>query len=67
MAQYLIPIIGVALSVILLGETIQAYHVAGIAVIFTGVWLVSAGRRTPAEDTKDTNTENTETDNRDLR
>ncbi len=66
-AQYLIPIIGVALSVALLGETIQTYHVAGIAVIFTGVWLVSAGRRTPAVDTKDTNTENTETDNRDLR
>ena len=43
------------------GETIQTYHVAGIAVIFTGVWLVSAGERTV--DTKDTNTENTDTDN----
>ncbi len=46
MTQYLIPIIGVILSVILLGESIQTYHVAGIAVIFTGVWLVSSGRRT---------------------
>ena len=44
-AQYLIPIIGVFLSVTLLGESIKTYHIAGVAVIFTGVWLVSAGRR----------------------
>ena len=54
MTQYLIPIIGVILSVILLGESIRSYHFAGIVVIFTGVWLVSAGRRTPAAETDET-------------
>ena len=44
-AQYLIPMIGVFLSVILLGEAVETYHIAGIGVIFTGVWLVSSGRR----------------------
>lgn len=44
MAQYLIPIFGVTLSVIVLGESIENYHLAGIAVIFVGVWLVTSGR-----------------------
>jgi drug/metabolite transporter (DMT)-like permease len=50
MTQYLIPIIGVILSVILLGESIETYHMAGMAVIFTGVWLVTSGKRPPAAD-----------------
>ena len=45
MAQYLIPIFGVLFSVLLLGEKIESYHLAGIAVIFLGVWLVTSGRR----------------------
>lgn len=45
MAQYLIPIFGVTLSVVLLGESIETYHMAGMAVIFTGVWLVTSGQR----------------------
>tara|TARA_R110000868_G_scaffold1844_18_gene14698 strand:- start:14189 stop:15145 length:957 start_codon:yes stop_codon:yes gene_type:complete len=49
MAQYLIPIFGVTLSVILLGEQIENYHMAGMAVIFTGVWLVTSGQRPNAE------------------
>jgi drug/metabolite transporter (DMT)-like permease len=44
MAQYLIPIFGVTLSVLILGESIETYHMAGMAVIFTGVWLVSSGQ-----------------------
>ncbi|MEC8463392.1 MAG: DMT family transporter [Pseudomonadota bacterium] len=59
-AQYLIPIIGVFLSVMLLGESIENYHVVGIAVIFTGVWLVSAGRRKHKKTTADTETGATE-------
>lgn len=54
MAQYLIPIFGVTLSVIVLGETIENYHLAGIAVIFVGVWLVTSGKKpeeTPDETT----------------
>lgn len=52
MAQYLIPIFGVTLSVIVLGESIENYHLAGIAVIFVGVWLVTSGKKPepPAED-----------------
>ena len=45
MAQYLIPIFGVTLSVIVLGESIENYHLAGISVIFVGVWLVTSGRK----------------------
>lgn len=45
MAQYLIPIFGVTLSVIVLGESIENYHLAGIAVIFIGVWLVTSGKK----------------------
>ena len=45
MAQYLIPIFGVILSVLLLGESIETYHMAGMAVIFTGVWLVTSGQK----------------------
>ena len=45
MAQYLIPIFGVTLSVLLLGESIKPYHIAGIVVIFMGVWLVTSGPR----------------------
>jgi drug/metabolite transporter (DMT)-like permease len=51
MAQYLIPIFGVTLSVVLLGESIENYHMAGMAVIFTGVWLVTSGKR-PSDDAK---------------
>jgi drug/metabolite transporter (DMT)-like permease len=40
----------VILSVILLGESIETYHMAGMAVIFTGVWLVTSGKRSPAAD-----------------
>ena len=45
MAQYMIPIFGVVLAVLLLGESIHTYHLVGIAVIFSGVWLVTSGRR----------------------
>jgi drug/metabolite transporter (DMT)-like permease len=48
MAQYMIPIFGTTLSVILLGENIENYHLAGIAVIFVGVWLVTSGRKPEA-------------------
>ena len=45
MAQYMIPVFGVGLSVLILGESVEAFHLWGIAAIFTGVWLVTAGRR----------------------
>ena len=59
MAQYLIPIFGTTMSVVLLGETIENYHLAGIAVIFVGVWLVTSGKKpepTPKETAQDKTT-----------
>ena len=52
MAQYMIPIFGVTLSVLLLGENIENYHLAGIAVIFVGVWLVTSGKKPGAQGEK---------------
>ncbi len=45
MAQYMIPVFGAILSVLILGESIETYHIAGIAIIFAGVWMVTTGRR----------------------
>lgn len=46
--QYMIPIFGTILAVLVLGESIENYHLVGIAVIFVGIWLVTSGRRRPA-------------------
>ncbi len=48
MAQYMIPVFGTIFAVLVLGESIETYHLAGIAVIFLGVWLVTSGRRKTA-------------------
>ena len=37
----LMPIFGGGLAVLLLGETLQPYHLAGAACAFSGVWLVN--------------------------
>ncbi|MEK9645072.1 MAG: DMT family transporter [Alphaproteobacteria bacterium] len=56
MTQYSIPIFGTILSVAILGESIRTYHLVGIAVIFTGIWLVTSGRRRTAPQTARTTT-----------
>ena len=43
---YLAPVFGVTLAVSLLGEQFRWFHAAGIALIFTGIWL--ATRQKPA-------------------
>lgn len=43
--QYLIPVFGVLLAVLLLGENVRWFHLFGIACIFTGVYLASAAKR----------------------
>ena len=48
MAQYMIPVFGTVLAVLILGEIVETFHVVGIAIIFAGVWLVTAGRRKSA-------------------
>jgi drug/metabolite transporter (DMT)-like permease len=40
-SMHLMPVFGVALAVIFLGERIQAYHAAGIALIAAGIALAS--------------------------
>jgi drug/metabolite transporter (DMT)-like permease len=45
---HLMPVFGVLLAWLLLGESLAPYHVAGIAFILVGIWLTSRyGRRRP--------------------
>jgi drug/metabolite transporter (DMT)-like permease len=41
---HVIPLGGALMAAVFLGETVQAYHVVGLACILCGVWL-AAGRR----------------------
>jgi drug/metabolite transporter (DMT)-like permease len=47
---HLMPVYGVLLAWMLLGERLAAYHLAGIALILAGIWVTShfRGRRLPA-------------------
>jgi drug/metabolite transporter (DMT)-like permease len=38
---HLMPLFGALLSVIFLGERLYAYHYAGAAMIFGGIWLTT--------------------------
>jgi len=38
---HLMPVFGALLSVIFLGERLYAYHFAGAALIFGGIWLTT--------------------------
>jgi drug/metabolite transporter (DMT)-like permease len=42
---HLIPILGAGMAVVLLGETLHAYHVVGLVLILGGVWLATRARR----------------------
>jgi len=42
---HLMPAFGIVLSYLFLDERIAAYHMAGIVLIFTGIWLNTVGRR----------------------
>jgi len=44
---YLIPLFGVALAVVFLGERLHLFHVVGAALIFSGVYLASVRTVTP--------------------
>jgi drug/metabolite transporter (DMT)-like permease len=41
MSQYLVPVLGVILSILILGEEVLGFQIAGIALIFAGVYLAS--------------------------
>ncbi len=44
---HLMPLFGAILSVIFLGERLYAYHYAGAALIFTGIWMTTRRGRNP--------------------
>ena len=45
----LVPVFGIALAVIFLGEALEPFHLAGAAVIFTGIYLATTrSARAPA-------------------
>lgn len=39
----LVPVFGIALAIIVLGESLQSYHATGMALIFFGLYLASRG------------------------
>ena len=45
---HLMPVFGVVLAWIFLGERLALFHVAGIALILTGIWITSRLGRRPA-------------------
>lgn len=46
---HLMPLFGVLLSVLFLGETLHLYHAAGILLIFTGIYLATVAQRARGE------------------
>ena len=44
---HLMPVFGILLSTALLGERLHGYHLAGMTLVFLGIWLTTAAR-TPA-------------------
>lgn len=46
---HLMPVFGTLLAVVFLGESLQPFHLAGMALIFSGIYLTTAGSgRRPA-------------------
>jgi len=43
LSQYLSPVFGIFLAVLILGESVETFHLAGIVLVFAGIFL--AGRR----------------------
>ena len=42
--MYLLPVFGTILSIIFLGETLRLFHLAGVSLIFSGVYLSTNAR-----------------------
>jgi drug/metabolite transporter (DMT)-like permease len=43
-SHYLIPVFGTIMSVIILGEVIETYHMIAMVLIFTGLYLTTRNR-----------------------
>ncbi len=41
LAQYLVPVFGVVLAMLVLGETLEWFHVAGMVLIFAGIGMAA--------------------------
>jgi drug/metabolite transporter (DMT)-like permease len=44
---HLIPVLGTLLSVLLLGESLQGFHLAGMSLVFAGIYLTTAATAVP--------------------
>ncbi len=42
---YLVPVFGIAMAYLFLGERLYLYHLVGVALIFAGIWLASKDKR----------------------
>ena len=42
---YLVPVFGTAMATLFLGERLYIYHLVGVVLIFTGIWLASRDRQ----------------------
>jgi drug/metabolite transporter (DMT)-like permease len=45
---HLIPVFGILLAVLLLGERLEAYHALGIGLIASGLWLATRSPKSAA-------------------
>ena len=43
--QYLNPVFAISLAALILGETVETFHLAGIAAILAGIYLSSSRRQ----------------------
>jgi drug/metabolite transporter (DMT)-like permease len=42
---YLVPVFGITMAYLILGERLHLYHLVGVVLIFAGIWLASKDRR----------------------
>jgi len=42
---YLVPVFGIAMAYVILGERLYLYHLIGVVLIFAGIWLASKDKR----------------------
>lgn len=44
LVSYLLPVLGVTLAIVLLGESVRTYHAIGIAMLLSGVYLATKAK-----------------------
>ena len=59
---YLVPVFGVVLAITFLGERLHIFHLAGAALIFTGIYISTAGASGAKGTARSTSTASTASD-----